>query len=173
MSNFTDDQLANLRARLQDFMMGFAGAQASGMDALVRADWALAARVEQLRPHPLVSAFDDDVLAAVAAGNLVPNVEARYLAMRLREVEAEERAEALAARAEPMATSPAHRARVDLPPTVIDMMEMTITLIAKDLLGFKTLEERGRDHLDFKECGVAGVRAALMEAYVEGWHAAA
>lgn len=173
MTTFNDEAVADARERLHDFMMGFAGMHAGDMAALVRADWALAARIEQLRRHPLVAAFDDELLAMVAARAIDPNAEARHLAMRLREVEAEERAEAVAGTEVPVsAETPAGQA-VDLPPTVIDMMETTIELIAKGQLGFTTLEERGRDHLDFKECSVTSVRAALIEAYVEGWHAAA
>lgn len=170
MSNFSDDKLADLRERLHDFMMGFAGMHSSGMDGLVRADWVLAARIEQLRRHPLVSAFDDEVLSAVAAGDLSPNVEARYLAMRLREVEAEAAAE--------VTTTPRRQAARSvpgdgLPALALPQMEATIALIARKQLGFTTLETRGRDHLDFRDCGVASVHAALVEAYEEGWHAAA
>lgn len=173
MTTFNDEALADARERLHDFMMGFAGLHAGDMEALVRADWALAARIEQLRRHPLVAVFDDELLAMVAARAISPNVEARYLAMRLREVETEERAEEVAGVGGPASAGSPQHAGADLPPTVMDMMERTIALIARDQLGFATLDSRGRDHLDFRECGVAGVRAALIEAYVEGWHAAA
>ncbi|MCY4754891.1 DUF6900 domain-containing protein [Pelomonas aquatica] len=170
MSNFSDDQLADLRERLHDLMMGFARGDSAGMAALVRADWALAARIEQLRRHPLVSAFDDEVLSAVAAGDLSPNVEARYLAIRLREVEAEAAADdAAAPRRQAVRSVPGD----GLPALTLPQMEATIALIARRQLGFPTLKTRGRDHLDFRDCGVASVHAALVEAYEEGWHAAA
>lgn len=169
MSNFSDDKLADLRERLHDFMMGFAGVQADGMEALARPDWALAARIEQLRRHPLVSAFDDEVLAAVAAGDLAPNVEARYLAMRLREVEAEIAAEPAA---QPRARPAGSREFPGLPALALAQVEATVELIARKQLGFPTLAMRGRDHLDFRDCGVASIHAALAQAYEEGGHAA-
>lgn len=171
MATFSDDKLADLREQLHEFMMGFGGVQAGGMAPLVRADWALAARVEQLRRHPLVSAFDDELLAAVAARTIAPNVEARYLAKRLSEVEAEIESEPAARTAATVAAAPV-RDPSGLPPLMVPQMEATIALIARDELGVETLEVRGRDHLDFHSCSVWSLRAALVEAYEEGWHAA-
>lgn len=171
MATFSDDKLADLRERLHDFMMGFGGVQAGGMAPLVRPDWALAARIEQLRRHPLVSAFDDELLAAVAARAIDPDVEARYLAKRLSEVEAEIESEP-AARAAPVVVD-ADGAAAGLPPLMVPQMEATIALIARDQLGVGTLMVRGRDHLDFHSCSVWSLHAALVEAYEEGWHAAA
>lgn len=52
-------------------------------------------------------------------------------------------------------------------------MLATIALIARDELRIPTLEVRGRDSLDFHDCGVGSMRDALIAAYVEGWHAGA
>lgn len=172
MSNFSDDQLADLRERLHDFMMGFAGVQAGGMVPLICADWALAARIEQLRRHPLIATFDDELLAVVASRAIDPNVEARYLERRLSEVEAEIDAEPVTPLQPPVAHATA-AASMGLPPLMRPQMEATVALIAREQLGFPTLDVRGRDHLDFRDCGVASVHAALVEAYEEGWHAAA
>jgi hypothetical protein len=43
-----------------------------------------------------------------------------------------------------------------------------VAIIAKTVLGFETLETRNRDSLDFRECGVASIKAALEEAYDSG-----
>ncbi|MDR7335844.1 DUF6900 domain-containing protein [Roseateles asaccharophilus] len=178
MNPLSSDVVAELRLQLHDFMLGFARMDATGMARLDRPDWALAARIEQLRRHPLVSTLDDEVLAAIASHALDPNVEGRYLMARLRESEEEARLEA---RAETSACMPAAAApaaidaprRVDLPPTVIDMMEETVALIARKQLGFLVLHARNSDRLDFRDCSVWSVRDALIEAYEEGWHAAA
>lgn len=49
-------------------------------------------------------------------------------------------------------------------------MTMTerLTQIAQEHLGIETLEQRGRDALDFHEVGVAGLTAALDAAYRAG-----
>lgn len=143
MIPMSSDALAELRLRLHDFMLGFARVDAAGMARLDRPDWALAARIEQLRRDPLVSMLDDEVLAAIAAHALDPNVEARYLVARLRETEEEARQEA---RAEIFARMPAAAApaaidvprQVDLPPTVIDMMEKTVALALLFLVALVT-----------------------------------
>lgn len=118
MTAFSEDELADLREQLHDFMMGFSGVQAGGMAPLVRPDWALAARVEQLRRHPLVSAFDDELLAAVAARAIDPNVEACYLSKRLRKVEADIESEPVAPAAAPVAVGAAE-AGAGLPPLML------------------------------------------------------
>ena len=46
--------------------------------------------------------------------------------------------------------------------------EQTIQRIARDILWLETLEERGRDHLDFHEIGVGQLRQALEQAYEAG-----
>ena len=43
-----------------------------------------------------------------------------------------------------------------------------IERIAKDFLGFETLEIRNSDRLDFHDVGVGGVKAALEAAYNAG-----
>lgn len=169
MHTLTDEQLADARSRLHDLMMGFARVESSELDPLIRGNWAVAAQLELLRRHPLVGVLDDEVLAAIACRAIDPNVEAQFLSRRLQEVDAEERAEQ---RSDARSEGNEALASRDLPAAAVDQMEATIALIAKGHLGFATLELRGRDHLDFRDCGVAGVRAALVEAYVEGWHAA-
>ena len=47
-----------------------------------------------------------------------------------------------------------------------------IALIAKENLGIDTLEVRHSDSLDFYDCGVGGIKAALARAYLEGFEAA-
>jgi len=44
----------------------------------------------------------------------------------------------------------------------------TIERLARDHLGVETLETRGRDHLDFHEVSVEGIRQALLAAYMAG-----
>ena len=46
-----------------------------------------------------------------------------------------------------------------------------LALLARQRLGFTTLEEQGRDRLDFKEVAVWTVRDALARAYVAGMNA--
>ena len=43
-----------------------------------------------------------------------------------------------------------------------------LALLAKQRLGFETLEERGRDRLDFKDVAVWTVRDALARAFLAG-----
>jgi len=43
-----------------------------------------------------------------------------------------------------------------------------LALLARRRLQFETLEERGRDRLDFREVSVWGVREALARAYLAG-----
>lgn len=56
--------------------------------------------------------------------------------------------------------------------TALGQMETALALIARAHLGFETLQARRSDRLDFRDCSVWSVRAALVEAYEEGWHAA-
>ena len=51
-----------------------------------------------------------------------------------------------------------------LPPSRLTVVED----IARLELGIETLEVRGRDHLDFYDVGVVGLRRALERAYDEG-----
>jgi len=162
----TDERVAEMRLELHDFMMGFAQGDAERMATLHRSNWALAAQIEQLRRHPLVAALGDELLAAIATRAIDPSAEARYLAARLREVDAEAAQEAADAAAL------ASQADPDLPPQYRDQMLATITLIAKDALRIPTLETRNSDSLDFHTCSVWGIREALIDAYEEGFHIA-
>jgi hypothetical protein len=157
-----DNTLFELQGELQDLMGGYAGGQAARVASLEGPSWPLAAWLELLRRHPLVAAMGDELLRAVAQRQVDPNAVAREVKLRLRELEEDERAEASATAQDR-----------DLPPQARDQMLATIALIARDELGIATLDERGRDSLDFHDCGVASLRAALIEAYVEGWHASA
>lgn len=47
-------------------------------------------------------------------------------------------------------------------------IEQLFETIAKEELGFDTLEERHRDQLDFHDTSVLGVRSALTRAYLAG-----
>lgn len=47
-------------------------------------------------------------------------------------------------------------------------LDTLLATIARDELNIETLDERGRDHLDFHDCGVAGIRAALARAFAAG-----
>jgi len=47
-----------------------------------------------------------------------------------------------------------------------------IEAIAHKHLHLDTLEPRGRDSLDFHDCYVEGLKAALAEAWRQGFHAA-
>ena len=49
-----------------------------------------------------------------------------------------------------------------------DEERAALALLARLRLGFETLEERGRDRLDFKEVAVWTVRDALARAYLAG-----
>lgn len=169
MSTTDNLALAELRMRLHDYMLGHARADAARMAALDLPGWAVAARIEQIRRHPLVGALDDDLLAAIASRAIDPGAEARYLALRLRDVEQEVAAET----GEGGEGGPgAGAGRRDLPMTALGQMETALALIARAHLGFETLQARRSDRLDFRDCSVWSVRAALVEAYEEGWHAA-
>lgn len=169
MSYLNAEVLAELRQRLHDFMLGFARVDATRMAWLDRPNWSVAAQLELLRRHPLVQMLDDELLTAISARALVPSIEARYLATRLGEVEEESRAELAAAAAHAGATA---SRQATLPATAIPFMEATVALIARRQLGFEVLHARHADRLDFRDCSVWSIRAALVEAYEEGWHAA-
>jgi hypothetical protein len=53
-------------------------------------------------------------------------------------------------------------------PTIPSEIRATIDEIARAHLGFETLEARGRDHLDFRDAHVDGVRDALLAAFEAG-----
>jgi hypothetical protein len=54
-----------------------------------------------------------------------------------------------------------------------DEERAALALLARQRLGFETLEERGRDRLDFKDVAVWTVRDALARAYLAGLKAKA
>ena len=56
--------------------------------------------------------------------------------------------------------------------TASEAKEQTIRMIARKHLKIDTLEVRGRDALDFHDCGVESIRAALEAAYNAGYSAA-
>lgn len=51
-------------------------------------------------------------------------------------------------------------------------MRAELMLIAHNHLGFKTLETRNMDRLDFRDCHVENVKQALQAAYEAGYAAA-
>jgi hypothetical protein len=54
------------------------------------------------------------------------------------------------------------------PETTNPEVNATLEAIAREHLAIDTLQTRGRDRLDFHDCGVAGLRAALAAAYEAG-----
>jgi hypothetical protein len=169
MSTTDNLALAELRRRLHDYMLGHAHADAARMAALDLPGWAVAARIELIRRHPLVQVLDDELLEAIAWRVIDPGVEACHLALRLRDVERDIAADT----GQGGEGGPAAGARrPDLPTTALGQMEATLALIARSHLGFETLQTRRSDRLDFRDCSVWSIRAALVEAYEEGWHAA-
>ncbi|WP_414708817.1 DUF6900 domain-containing protein [Roseateles sp.] len=118
-----------------------------------------------------MQALDDELLGAIAERAIDPNVEVRYLAPRLRELEEE-------VAAEPAVPAPAAVAdewidrKAVLPPTVIEQMQVTFALLASQRFGAQSLDERRSDRLDFHERSVWNIRTAVVEAYEKGWHAA-
>lgn len=49
-----------------------------------------------------------------------------------------------------------------------EQAETRAAFIAKQVLGIETLQERGRDQLDFHDVSVVGLREALVLAYQMG-----
>lgn len=47
-------------------------------------------------------------------------------------------------------------------------MDEVFGRIAKQILGIETLQVQNSDSLDFHDCGVSSIRAALRKAYEEG-----
>ena len=50
----------------------------------------------------------------------------------------------------------------------ISTQDQVLQVIAKQVLGFETLETRNSDELDFRDLAVWRVREALEQAYAEG-----
>jgi hypothetical protein len=50
----------------------------------------------------------------------------------------------------------------------ISIQDQVLQVIAKQVLGFETLETRNSDELDFRDLAVWRVREALEQAYAEG-----
>lgn len=158
--NGAERSAGGLAGRLEDYMRGFAKSQPERLEALARVDWRGAARAELLRRAPLVAVMDDELLAAVAAGELDPG----EIAATLRqggsapgcstdgEGEAAIRLEAL---------TKAQKAR----------MVAILERIAREEMLMETLETRRMDRLDFSEKAVWVIRAGLEAAYLAGMSA--
>lgn len=58
-----------------------------------------------------------------------------------------------------------HEARLAI---LLPDLDVTISTLARDVLGIPSLDEQGRDSLDFHEVSVVAVRAALAAAYIAG-----
>lgn len=58
-----------------------------------------------------------------------------------------------------------HEARLAI---LLPDLDVTISTLARDVLGIPSLDEQGRDALDFHEVSVVSVRAALAAAYLAG-----
>ena len=150
--------LDDLRWALQDYLMGHAQGDQSKMRDLIARPWRLAARLEQLtRLTSLVRVLDDQVLAAVAAGELDVGAEARHLAFRLAEQQAEEGG-ALAA--------------LDAPPQVLAEMREAIAGLAARRLGVHAGAVKPGERLTLSLTAEA-LESVLGEAFVAGWHSAA
>lgn len=149
-------ELDDLRWALHDYLMGHAQSDQARMRALTDRPWRQAARLELLqRRTALVRAFDDQVLGAVAAGVLDVAAEAKQLTMRLEEMDADSAAEAVASERSTASAGVAP----DAPPAVIALMTAAV-------------DEVAARHLDGQALTPA-LMAALGEAFVAGWHAAA
>lgn len=136
MSKSDNLALAEVRVRLHDYMLGHAHAEADRIATLDLPGWAVAARIELIRRHPLVVALDDELLAAIASRAIDPGIEARHLALRLRDVGRDIAAET----GQGGEGGPSARARrPTLPTTALGQMETTLALIA-------------RAHLDLRLC---------------------
>lgn len=61
-----------------------------------------------------------------------------------------------------------HNTQADAWQLLSDEERAALALLARQRLGFETLEERGRDRLDFKDVAVWTVRDALARAYLAG-----
>ena len=55
------------------------------------------------------------------------------------------------------------------PPKIQAQIDKKLEAIAKKHLDVETLETRNSDRLDFHECGVGSIRAALRAAYKQGY----
>ena len=52
-----------------------------------------------------------------------------------------------------------------------DPLQTALDAVARHHLHVETLETRGRDSLDFHDCSVAGIKAALEAAWRQGFEA--
>lgn len=66
------------------------------------------------------------------------------------------------------AQKPAHAAQNAAEKRIAAKARETADKLAKSELFIDTLDERGRDGLDFHDCGVVGIRKALEAAYRAG-----
>jgi len=160
-----EERLADMRLRLHDFMLGFADANADRMLTLAGVSWAGAAQIEQLRRQPLVGVLDDELLAAIATRAIDPNEDARYLAARLREVDEEAAAELVGdAR---LADTVADRIP-ELPPALARRAHASVEVIAQQRLGIDVLTLQTIGTLAAGEFPLVCIRAALIDAFMEG-----
>ena len=60
------------------------------------------------------------------------------------------------------------KATTERPQTTNPEVQATLEAIAREHLAIDTLQRQGRDCLDFHDCGVASLRAALAAAYEAG-----
>lgn len=154
--------LDELRWALQDYLMGHAQGEQSKMRDLIARPWRLAARLEQLtRLTSLVRALDDQVLAAVAAGELDVGAEARHLAFRLAEQDAEALAE-----------EGGEPAALDAPPQILAQMREAVAGLAARRLGVYAEAVRPGERLTLS-LSTEALEKLLGEAFVAGWHSAA
>jgi len=166
---FSEIQLDNLAERLDQTLCGFGRSQPARLRDLTGLRWRLAARLELLRRQTgLVQAMDDEVLRAIAAGQLDVADRARYVAFRLDEADGVAPASARQASAAPEVPP-----RLAAPPAVLDQIRPVIAEIAQRQLGLATLDTRKRDSLDFHEHAVWSIAAALTDAFIAGWHCSA
>jgi len=166
---FTDAELDDLAERLDQTLCGYGRDQPARLRELQGRRWRLAARLEQLRRLTgLVQAMDDQVLAAVAAGQLDVGARARYVAFRLDEADG-----APAAIERQASAAPEVPPRLAAPPALLAQLRPVIAEIAQRQLGLATLETRNRDSLDFHEHAVWSIEAALTDAFIAGWHCSA
>lgn len=154
--------LDGLRLSLRNYLVGNAGGNADRMLALVGRKWRLAAQIEQLtRQTSLLRVLDDQVLAAVAAGQLDVSTEAHFVARGLTEVTRPP------AR---MALIGCGRSLIDAPPEILIVMYEAITEIAGRRLGIADLSPGSADALTLTAEALVEI---LADAFVTGWHSAA
>jgi hypothetical protein len=166
---FNDSQLHDLAERLDQTLCGFGRSQPARLRELSGLRWRLAARLELLRRGTgLVEAMDEEVLRAIAAGQLDVGTRARYVAFRLDEADG-----AAPSVARQASAAPEVPPRLAAPPAVLAQIGPVIAEIAQRQLGLATLTTRNRDSLDFHEHAVWSIEAALTDAFIAGWHCSA